>query len=131
MPARFPRAARIRRRAEFTSVFDGGRKRHGRLMTVVVLPATGPRARLGIAASRKVGGAVERNLAKRRLREVFRQSGYPVADIVVIPRRDLLAAPVESVRIELDALVDGALRHGRRPQADAPPPRGARRDLSV
>lgn len=131
MPARFPRTSRLRRRAQFSGVFDGGRKRHGRLMTVVVLPVAGASARLGIAASRKIGGAVERNFAKRRLREIFRQSTPPAADIVVIPRRELLTAPFESVRVELESLVDGALRHGRRSQADAPQSRGTRRDLSV
>lgn len=131
MPARFPRAARIRRRGEFTGVFDQGVKRHGRLMTVVVMPVAGDAARLGIAASRKIGGAVDRNLAKRRLREVFRVGSLPAADIVVIPKRDLLAAPFEAVRREFAALVDGAARHGRRTQADAPGARGARRDLRV
>ena len=131
MPARFPRASRLRRRAEFTGVFDGGRKRHGRLMTVVVLPVASPRARLGIAASRKIGGAVERNFAKRRLREVFRQSTPPDADIVVIPKRDLLTASFDAVRVELEGLLDGALRHGRRSQPDAPTPRRPRRDVSV
>ena len=63
MPASFPRAARIRRRGEFTGVFDGGVKRHGRLMSVFVLQTAAARARLGIAASKKIGGAVERNLA--------------------------------------------------------------------
>ncbi len=132
MPAAFPRAARIRRRGEFTGVFDGGVKRHGRLMSVFVLPTAGQRARLGIAASKKIGGAVERNLAKRRMREVFRVA--PVAaplDIVVIPRRDLLNAPFESVQREFAALVDVAVRHGRRSQPSPDQPRAPRRDRRV
>lgn len=117
MPAgRFPRDARLRRRGEFTAVFDRGTKRHGRLMTVVVIPAAGAGSRLGIAASRKIGGAVERNLAKRRLREIFRthRPARPV-DVVVIPRREANAAPFEVLTREFVALVDGAIRHGRRP----------------
>ena len=132
MPAAFPRAARIRRRGEFTGVFDGGVKRHGRLMSVFVLPTPGQRARLGIAASKKIGGAVDRNLAKRRMREVFRAAGVPAPlDIVVIPRRELLSAPFESVQREFAALVDVAVRHGRRPQSSADQPRAARRDRRV
>lgn len=129
MPASFPRAARIRRRGEFTGVFDRGVKRHGRLMSVFVLSTPASRPRLGIAASKKIGGAVERNLAKRRMREVFRVSGVSTAlDIVVIPRRELLSAPFESVQREFASLVDVAVRHGRRPQPPADQSRSSGRD---
>jgi ribonuclease P protein component len=62
-----------------------------------MLPTAEPRARLGIVASRKFGGAVQRNRAKRLIREFFRSLGggkrepIPV-DLVVIPKRELLAA---------------------------------------
>jgi len=127
----FPRSARLRRRAEFTGVFDGGLKRHGQLMSVFVLPVAGPRPRIGIAASRKLGGAVDRNFAKRRLRETFRTAALTTPfDIVVIPRRELLAAPFSTVQREFVALVDGAVRHGRRvqpPTDQSRPPRRHRR----
>lgn len=129
MPASFPRSARVRRRGEFTGVFDKGVKRHGRLMSVVVLATPGGGSRLGIAASKKIGGAVERNLAKRRVREVFRAGGRAEhLDIVVIPRRDVITAPFEHVQREFAALVETA-RHGRHvpPVARQPRPAGRRR----
>lgn len=132
MPARFPRSARLRRRGEFTGVFDRGTKRHGRLMTVVALATASSAPRIGIAASRKLGGAVDRNRAKRRLREVFRQAAVSVpVDVVVIPRRELLDAPFDLVAQELAGLVDGALRHARRPSAPAATPRRPRRAQGV
>ena len=73
MTQTFPQGARLRRRSEFTGVFDRGVKRHGQLMSVCAQVAGERRARVGIAASKKLGGAVERNLAKRRIREVFRR----------------------------------------------------------
>ena len=50
--------------------------------------------RYGITASRKVGGAVERNRAKRRLRALVRQFLTPLAcqgtDYVLIARKEAL-----------------------------------------
>ena len=129
MPGRFSPASRLRRRSEFTGVFDRGVKKHGRLMSVFVLPRDQKNPRIGIAASKKLGGAVERNCAKRRMREVFRLAATPRdVDVVVIPRRELLAAPFESVQREFASLVEIAVRHGRRPQASVDSPRDAGRD---
>ena len=129
MPGRFPRASRLRRSSEFTGVFDEGVKKHGRLMSVFVRSRVQGNPRIGIAASKKLGGAVDRNRAKRRLREVFRLAASPGGvDIVVIPRRELLAAPFESVQREFASLVDVAVRHGRRPRASADLSRSAGRD---
>ena len=117
----FPQGARLRRRSEFTGVFDRGVKRHGQLMSVCAQVAGERRARVGIAASKKLGGAVERNLAKRRIREVFRCLELPAGlEVIVIPRPGLMRAPLAAVRQEFEQLVESALRHGRRPSASHP-----------
>jgi len=63
--------------------------------------------RLGIIASKRLGGAVIRNRAKRRLREMFRQRNSRTTetvertlDLVAIPRRELVSAPFEVVESE-------------------------------
>jgi ribonuclease P protein component len=90
---------RLRRKAEFQRVFDTGRRTHGRFLTIVGAPDGGPCARLGIVASKKLGGAVVRNRAKRLIREVFRTtpaSGRPL-DLVVIPKAPLLTVSFEAL----------------------------------
>jgi ribonuclease P protein component len=55
--------------------------------------AVGPR--LGVTATRALGGAVVRNRIKRRLREAFRMHRFALApqwDIVINPRRAALDA---------------------------------------
>jgi ribonuclease P protein component len=89
----FDRHERIRRRSDFQRVYERGTRIHGRYSTVFVLPNTLATGRLGIAATKKFGAAVQRNRAKRLIREVFRRNKIaPGFDVVVIPKRTLLDA---------------------------------------
>lgn len=100
------RSQRIRQRGEFQEVYAEATRRHGRYMTVFVLPNQLGVARLGVAASKRLGGAVDRNRAKRRVRAVFR--GYPVPpglDVVVAPRRELLDAPFASLEADFSKII--------------------------
>jgi ribonuclease P protein component len=58
---------------DFQRVYRTGKRYEGHLLTVFVLPNSLTQHRLGITASRKaLGRAVDRNRAKRLLRETFR-----------------------------------------------------------
>jgi ribonuclease P protein component len=104
---RFGGHQRIKHRTEFQNVYDRGRKHHGRTMTVFALSRGDALTRLGIAATRKIGGAVQRNLAKRLVREIFRRHpARPGFDIVVIPRRAVFDATFSSLEAEYVATVD-------------------------
>lgn len=95
-----PRArcdARLRRRGEFAAVQDGGRRVAGRYLVLLARPSDRPGDRLGVVASRRVGSAVRRNRAKRRLRELFRRrpagEPAPALDLVAIAKPELATAP--------------------------------------
>ena len=82
------------------------------MATLFVLRKTseGP-GRLGIAATRKLGGAVERNRAKRLIREVFRRNKVaPGFDVVVVPRRELLDASLASIEADYRRQIVRGLR---------------------
>ena len=107
MNRRFGRNVRIRRRVEFQRVYERGVRIQGRYSTLFVLPTPHATCRLGIAATKKLGGAVLRNRAKRLIREVFRLNRAGAGlDVVVVPRPRLFEATLE--QIEADYL--GALK---------------------
>ena len=108
----FGRTVRLRSHDQFQAVTERGQRVAGRCLTVLATPNDAGCDRLGIVASRKIGGAVVRNRAKRRIRDVFRRrpdaaaegpTMAPPLDIVVIARRELLSAPLSSLESELSA----------------------------
>src|SRR5689334_989900 len=110
--AGFRPAERIRRRAEFQQVYERGTKIHSRYCTVFILPNERPVGRLGIAATRKLGGAVVRNRAKRLIREVFRRNKIAQGlDIVVVPNRQLLDASLDVLEADYRNLLERRLNY--------------------
>jgi len=117
---RFRPAERIRRRAEFQRVYDRGFKAHGRYSTIFVLANDAGPGRLGIAATRRLGGAVQRNRAKRLIREVFRRNKIARGfDVVVVPKRDLLDATLTALEVEYRAIVERQLARASRARPPA------------
>ena len=105
---------RLKNRADFLRVAAGRRRAVRPAFIVQAAPptedASGTSVRVGFTASRKVGNAVVRNRAKRRLRaiaaEVLPQMGHPGTDYVLVAR----ATANERPYAELLGDLEGALR---------------------
>ena len=102
----FSRGEHVRKRADFELIYTTGFKRSGRLMTMFKRERESGPARLGIAATRKMGAAVERNRAKRLVRELFRHNKPSTAvDVVIVPRREMLEASYDRIEAEFLSLL--------------------------
>jgi ribonuclease P protein component len=117
---RFPRTARLLRHADFERVYKQGRRHFSASMTVFYWPrpdadaqmtkktrkgASAPHGlRVGFTVGRALGGAVQRNRMKRRLRESVRLS-RPLpgvaADVVINPKKSLLSTDFSAVLNEV------------------------------
>jgi ribonuclease P protein component len=89
-------------------VQDGGRKLHTDNFLVFVLPQSEPGpARVGVTASRKLGGAVRRNRVKRLVREAFRRHKllFPAGlDVVFIAKKNAVEVEYDQVVREIEKL---------------------------
>jgi ribonuclease P protein component len=109
-------AERVRRRPDFERAYSTGIRIHARFMTLFVVGNGSAVSRLGIAATRKLGAAVERNRAKRLSREVFRRHKIETGlDIVIVPRREMLDAPFSNLEADYHAALERRDRVGPRP----------------
>lgn len=107
------RKLRLRREGEFQKVLSTRRLYSGRTLVAFARPAGEDRLRVGVAVSRQVRGAVSRNRAKRRLREVARERlfedwrrlargiGY---DVVLIARPAALIEPMAAIERDVSSV---------------------------
>ena len=107
---KFPKSSRILRTADYRLVYDQGFRVSGPLFAAFCLARqNADGARLGLTVPRAIGPAVERNRIKRRLREAFRLHLAEIApqwDIVLNPRRPVLAAPFQEIERALRKVID-------------------------
>jgi ribonuclease P protein component len=92
-----PILQRLTKRAQFLFVRAGVRAARGAVLVEARVRAEGGPIGVGLTASKKVGDAVTRNRARRRLREAARrllpEHGHPGADYVLVARQSTPDAP--------------------------------------
>lgn len=104
---RFFRTSKLLRHADFQRVYKQGRRHFAAHMTVFYLrrqdnEASGPR--VGLTVGRVLGGAVQRNRIKRRLRQAVRDNLASLAlpvDVVINPKKSVLSSQFMVLRDEV------------------------------
>jgi ribonuclease P protein component len=101
---RFPKTSRLLNSRDFRKVREKGKSSQGRLLRLGVLKDSNTkRARIGLITSKRVGGAVDRNRTRRRLREMIRAilpSIAPGLDVVVVAKSPAASASFDELRAE-------------------------------
>lgn len=91
----------------------GGKRFYsGHALVAFAVPSEGEASRVGVTVSRLLKGSVERNRARRRLRELARQRLFGVDspltmvgiryDVVLVARPAALRVPFADLRAEVD-----------------------------
>jgi ribonuclease P protein component len=122
------RLVTLKTRADFLRVAAGRRRAVTAGLVLQAAPrpyglGSGTPVRVGFTASRKVGNAVTRNRAKRRLRgaaaAVLPRAGEPGTDYVLIARAHTADRPYAALVADLEAAVRRLNRGVTRSQASA------------
>ena len=86
-------------------MFDVGRSLHSRRVVLFLAPGSGE---VAVVASRRVGGAVQRNRARRILREAWREVAPPAGDgndVVIVAREAIRGAKTQDLVAEMKELL--------------------------
>ena len=101
---RLSRSSRITRAEELRALTTQGKRRRTDHLDLFTRPSPVGRSRLAVIVARERHSAVQRNLLRRRLREIGRRSVLPLlatpTDVLVRTRREAYRAGFETLRQE-------------------------------
>jgi ribonuclease P protein component len=105
LPAtKFARSLRLLKHADFRRVYDDGKRLFSPHMTAFFLARGAGGPRIGFTVGKMLGGAVERNRIKRRMREAVRRECYRLpapVDVVFNPKKSVAQLDFEELSGEV------------------------------
>jgi ribonuclease P protein component len=104
-----PAFTALRRKADFDALGRRGSVRSTRLLVLRSLRTDRPETRIGLSTPRSLGGAVQRNRVRRRLRELIRERIEDVGtgwDLLLIARPEAGAASYAELREAVRSLLE-------------------------
>lgn len=113
--SRFGRDRRIGKSEEFARILKTGSRGSTPVLSIVLTPTEGA-GRIGISAPTKIGGSVQRNRARRLVREYYRQTyrGSAPYDIVINLKPGFAELSAAEVRREIEVGLLKAIASGKR-----------------
>lgn len=100
---------RLKKKYQFNYVYRAGKSVHGKFMVLVFSPSKNKNVKVGISVSKKVGNAVQRNRARRLLREAvscFLDKMNPNFNIIIVGKQSILDQKADSVTADLHLLLE-------------------------
>jgi ribonuclease P protein component len=113
---KFPRSLHLLRHSDFERVYKQGRRHFAAHVTVFYLRRAEGGPRIGFTVPRALGGAVERNRMRRRLREAVRRRDpgmLGAVDVVMNPKKSVLTADFAELEKEIGRAFE-VIRKGAR-----------------
>lgn len=101
----------LKRNRDFSRLYNKGKSHVAPSVVVYVLRNRVHRVRLGITTSKKIGNAVERNRARRVIREAFRKllpRIRPGFDLVFVARKKTTQVKSTEVAVAMEKLLRDA-----------------------
>jgi len=95
----------IKENRTFRRLYSKGKRIVSPLFILYVMPNRSEKQRLGITVSKKIGKAVERNRAKRIIREAFRLTKSelkPGFDIIFVARASTVSSTSTQIKKEMN-----------------------------
>ena len=102
----------LRSREDFARLSAKGRSRSDRLLVVRFVANARDHDRYGISTGRRLGGAVQRNRVRRRVREILRHAPNETGhgwDVLIVARAPAVDASFDELRAALERML-GAIR---------------------